>query len=108
SACGFPTNPGCLLDAAQRPAKSAESEHLVLFLFVQDVGHAAAELRNRRLRQRLSPFPLAGFEVTTYGRFSVTAAGRRGTETTGFLRQGRSDFHWHRSRKPTSFRGLCR
>src|SRR5262249_30475774 len=30
-------------------------------------------LRNRRLRQRLSPFPLAGFEVTTYGRFSVTA-----------------------------------
>ncbi len=47
------------LGAAQQPGEPAEGQHSSLFLFVQDVGHAPAELRNRRMRQRLSPLPVA-------------------------------------------------
>jgi hypothetical protein len=77
-ACRFPTHPGLLLDAPQRPSQSSQGYYLLSFRFAQDVAHAdrsyITPCRIQRPRLLLS---LAGFQLTLIGRIWVTAEAKR-------------------------------
>jgi hypothetical protein len=57
-------------DAPQGPAQPAQSNHLLLLVFAQDIAHDHAEYSLRRV-QCPEPISLAGFQLITYGRFWV-------------------------------------
>ena len=79
SAGSLPADAGFLLNSTQRPAQLAERDHLFLLFFVQDIAHVDGGY-SLRLSNVLTTFSLAGFQVTTIGRFWVTAEACRGAE----------------------------
>ena len=74
SGCRLPANAGGLLNPTQRPAQLAQRDDLFLLLFVQDIAHIDGGYSSVRVNV-LTTFSLAGFQVTTIGRFWVTAEG---------------------------------
>src|ERR1700721_3686074 len=62
----------CLLDSTQGPPKPSQRDHLFASLFAQDISHPT-EANGPRRKLCLDLFAMAGFQVTLYGRFWVTA-----------------------------------
>jgi hypothetical protein len=61
-------------DAPQRPAQSPQRDHPLLFGRVQDIAHGRKPPPGAYRRQRLSSsVVLAGFQVSTSGRFWVSS-----------------------------------
>ena len=66
-------DPGRPLDPPQRPAEASQRQDLLSFLFSQDVAHAGQEHAVPDRRQRLGALSgMAGFQVSTNGRFWVS------------------------------------
>ena len=85
---GLPPDAGFLLNSTQRPAELPERDHLFLLLFAQDIAHVDGGY-SLPLSNVLTTFSLAGFQVTTIGRFWVTAEGSANIRVCriGFLNQ---------------------
>jgi hypothetical protein len=58
-----------LLDAPQWPPESSQGYDLLFFRFAQDVAHIDEGYMPHAEINVPGHFPLAGFEVTTVGRF---------------------------------------
>ena len=71
SADGLSAHSGVFLDTPQRPLKSPKDYDLLPFFFVQDIAHVDEAYLLRR-GQCPDSVPMAGFEVTLYGRIWVT------------------------------------
>ena len=68
----FPTDAGALLNAPQRPSQPPQRDDLLFLFFVQDIAHIDGGYRPRvRVNVLDCGLSLAGFQVTTYGRFWV-------------------------------------
>ena len=94
-------DPGCPFDLPQRPAEASQRQDLLSFVFCQDVAHAGQELAVPDRCQRLGPLSvMAGFQVSTNGRFWVSTEGRPYTgypaPTSGSPRGGRGVSIWPR------------
>src|ERR1700728_1349210 len=68
----FTPHSRCLLDSTQGPPKPSQRDHLFASLFAQDISHPT-EANGPRRKLCLDLFAMAGFQVTLYGRFWVTA-----------------------------------
>ena len=68
----LPANAGLLLDSPQRPAQPAQRDDLLFLFFVQDIAHIDGGYSSRLDQCPDSLLSLAGFQVTTIGRFWVT------------------------------------
>src|SRR5262249_7650795 len=85
--CGFSSHTGSLLDPSQRPSEPSQCKDLLSFFVAQNVAHASGGYRlSARCQRPWRLFSMAGFDVTTYGRFWVT----REASSTRMARQSSS------------------
>jgi len=73
----LPAHPGRLLDAPQRPAQPPECQYLMFFVVAQDVGHVDEGIHTLLAASTSwGATSLAGFQVSTTGRFWVSTEAR--------------------------------
>src|ERR1700732_3360526 len=67
----FPANVRCSFNAPQRPSQSSQRDDLLFLFFAQDIAHVT-ERNSPPVQCPDSAISLAGFQVSTYGRFWVS------------------------------------